>query len=144
MFMLNELLIKELSNQVEINTSDITNIKNGELLSTNEIKTNETFIDGKPIYRKMFYVSSLPDATATAYQHGISNVDNIWCDISNSFIDWKNNSGVAPLNYIGGTSFNSIVEVRAFTKTSFTIDTHSTNRSGLCGYVTLKYTKTTD
>ena len=36
MFMLNELLIKELSEQVGINTSDIQNIKDADSYSTNE------------------------------------------------------------------------------------------------------------
>ncbi len=142
--MINDLLIKNLSNQIEKNASDIENIKDGEILSTTEVKTNEKWINGKPIYKKIIYISSLPNATATQYQHGISNVENIWCDLSNSFVDWNNSSGTAPLNYIGGTSFNSMIEVRGITSSSFTIDTHATNRSNLVAYITIKYTKTTD
>lgn len=51
--MLNELLIKELSNKVDTNTSDIQNIKDSEVYSTNEVKTNKVWIDGKPLYRKI-------------------------------------------------------------------------------------------
>lgn len=142
--MLNDLLIKELKNQVETNASDIQKIKNGEIISTNEVKTNEIWFNGKPIYKKMIYIQSLPNATATTYQHGISNVDKIWCDMSNSFLDWNNASGSAPFSYIGGTSFNSMIEIRAFTSSSFILDTHSTNRSSLSAYITIKYTKTTD
>lgn len=58
MFMLNELLIKELSEQVGINTSDIQSIKDDEVYSTNEVKTNKVWIDGKPIYRKVISVNS--------------------------------------------------------------------------------------
>ena len=58
MFMLNELLIKDLSEKVGTNTSDIKNIKDGEIYSTTEIRTNEIWKDGKPIYRKTYVFSN--------------------------------------------------------------------------------------
>ena len=51
--MLNELLIKELSEQVGINTSDIQSIKDAEVYSTSETNTGKKWIDGKTIYRKV-------------------------------------------------------------------------------------------
>lgn len=51
--MLNELLIKELSEQVGINTSEIQIIKDAEIYSTSEVKTNKVWVDGEPIYRKV-------------------------------------------------------------------------------------------
>ena len=119
-----------------------TNIQ--DIYSTNEIKTHKLSIDNKPISNKTIYVASLPNATSQDIQHNISNVDEIWCDMSNSFIKWNTSTGNSPFNYIGGTSFNSMIELRAFTSTKFTIDTHSTDRSSLSAYITINYTKTTD
>lgn len=61
--MLNELLIKDLSDKVETNTSDIQGIKDAEVYSTSEIKTNKKWIDGKPIYRKTFTGTTENDGT---------------------------------------------------------------------------------
>ena len=148
MFMLNELLIKELSEQVETNASDIQKMKDAEIYSTNEVKTNEKWIDGKPIYRKTIFISSLPNNTATQYSHGISNVDRIWSNQVKSFICWSNgNSTPFPYISMGGQSasviYNAMIELRAIGKTTFEIKT-AWDRSDLSAYVTLEYTKTTD
>lgn len=116
-----------------------------EIYSTNEVKTNEVWIDGKPIYRKTIYVSSLPNATATDFNHSISNVSSIWVDVSDSFIKFGDGS-TSPFNYIGGnnSNLNASIELRGITTTKFTIDTHTTNRSSASAFITLRYTKTTD
>lgn len=75
--MLNELLIKELSEQVGINTSDIQDIKDAEIYSTSEIKTNKVWIDGKPIYRKVINMGYLPNKDAKLTNHNISDIDKI-------------------------------------------------------------------
>ena len=48
--MLNELLIKDLSNQVSTNQTDIQNLKTANTYSTTETVCG-TWTDGKPIYR---------------------------------------------------------------------------------------------
>lgn len=77
MFMLNELLIKELSEQVGINTSDIQSIKDGEIYSTSEIKTNKIWIDGKPIYRKVIKDINVTGNMSEIISTGLSNVNVI-------------------------------------------------------------------
>ena len=71
MFMLNELLIKELSEQVGINTSDIQNIKDAEAYSTDEIRVG-TWMN-KPLYRKVVQNNVI----GTSVNHGILNIDEI-------------------------------------------------------------------
>lgn len=134
-------VVNDAIDQVDTNTTNITNLSN---YSSSEVATGEKWYNGKPIYRRVYYVSSLPNATATDYQHGISNVDKIWCDVGHTYIDWQSSVGTSPLPYIGGTSFNSMVEIRGFNSSKFTIDTHATDRRGLCAYVCINYTKTTD
>lgn len=118
---------------------------NEEVYSTSEVKTNKVWIDGKPIYRKTIYVSSLPNATRKTYSHNISNVDEIWADLSSSFIKWTITT--APFNNVSsnGSTFNasSLINIDTIGKTSFTIGT-TYDRSMLSAYVTLCYTKTTD
>lgn len=116
-----------------------------ETYSTNEVKTNALWVDNKPIYRKTIQISSLPNATATNFNHGISNVSSIWVDMSASFIIFGDGS-TSPFNYIGGnnSNLNASIELRGVTTTKFTIDTHTTNRSSASAFITLCYTKTTD
>lgn len=143
MFMLNELLIKELSEQVGINTSDIQAIKDGEIYSTNEIKTNKKWIDGKPIYRKGIFLNALPnDDNITSYNHNISDVDIIYFD--KCFGIWnygQSNQFTNDLPYFNYTG-NHIYLIDA-DRTGFKIKT-TQDRSALKGFITLEYTKTTD
>ena len=77
MFMLNELLIKELSSHVETNTSDIQKIKAAEIYSTSEIKTNKIWIDGKPVYRKVINIGSQYISTSSSYDISDLKVDTL-------------------------------------------------------------------
>ena len=47
-----------------------------DIFSTSETKTNMVWVDDEPIYRKVIYISSLPNATTSSYSHGISNVEH--------------------------------------------------------------------
>ena len=47
----------------------INELKNAEVYSTSEVKTNKVWIDGKPIYRKSYY--------GTAVKSGSKNIDTI-------------------------------------------------------------------
>lgn len=55
--MLNELLIKELSEQVGNNTSEIQSMKDAEIYSTDEVKTNKKY-NNEPIYRRIIKIRS--------------------------------------------------------------------------------------
>lgn len=140
---INKVKDTDLNEIKSVVNNNATELGNATLVSTTEHVVG-IYTNGKPIYAKTIEIASLPNATTRVVSHGASNVDEIWCDMSNSFIKWNTSAGNSPFNYIGGTSFNSMIELRAFTTTGFTIDTHSTNRSSLGAIVTINYTKTTD
>lgn len=124
----------------------INNLENQISYSLTEQKTNEIWIDGKPIYRKTMYISSLPNDADVTYNHNIQNADTIWFDMTATFIWVDGNCN--PLPFIHGefTQSNngaSSMSIMSLTNTSFHIIT-GTNRSSWGAYVTLKYTKTTD
>lgn len=141
--MLNELLIKELSEQVGINTFDIQVIKDAEVYSTSEVKTNKIWINGKPIYRKVVAVSA-PTYSSGTYAlseipHNISKVDNIW--IAGGY--WLESS---EYRYeISAGSITSGAKIRpSVNKTQIQIYNSWSNANGWTGYMILEYTKTTD
>ena len=141
--MLNELFIKELSEQVGINTFDIQVIKDGEIYSTNEVKTNKKWIDGKPIYRKGIFLNALPNNdNTTSYNHNISDVDIIYFD--KCFAIWnygQSNQFTNPLPLLNYTGSN--IYLFDADRTGFKIKT-TMDRTAIKGFITLEYTKTTD
>jgi hypothetical protein len=102
-----------------------------------------TWVDGKPIYSKSFYVSSLPNNNYMNVAHNISNIDTI-IDIQGVMINPNNNVAV-PINFAGNANMygsGSNLCVRA-DRTEITIG-DSTNLSANIAYIHLYYTKTTD
>lgn len=91
--------------------------------SLNEVDTGIKWVNGKNIYRKTVFVSSLPNNTTQAYNHNISDVDEIWLDASASFIKWT--ATTAPFNNISrntsGFNTSSLINIDTIGKTSFTI-----------------------
>lgn len=80
--MINDKLTKELQEQIAENEEEITKIKNGEVYSTNEVKTNKTWIDGKPIYKKVFN-TNIDTSTVGWKEVGTLEFDEI---VNSSFI----------------------------------------------------------
>lgn len=74
-------------------------INNPNLYSTSEVKTNKIWIDGQPIYRKVF-TGTMPSATVSTEVIDIGNISfkEIWIDISASFIV-QSQSESLPLNF---------------------------------------------
>lgn len=145
MFMLNELLIKELSNQVETNISDIQNIKDAEVYSTNEIETNKKWINGKPIYRKVIY---LPNSNivynGATINANLSNAETTW--IVNA---WYQNPGATPtipMNFnLSGSNYLRInVQNSATGELQINASENFSSSTLRNVYVILEYTKTTD
>ena len=116
-------------------------VLNPDSYSTSEIKTNKTWIDGKPIYRKVVEqtISSINDTVDINL--GTTNVDVftdgkvlINTDSYTSIINSQSTSSYYIRNFVfRKTSSNNTVTV-------------ATNISGISGtiYVVLEYTKTTD
>ena len=107
--------------------------------STEEVKTGEKWVDGKPIYKKVVQVT-LSDTNSHATPHNIANVDKIWLTEDGSFL-WVDNTSI-PANYYRDSS----AYIWAFVST--TNVQYRTNAAGWANnkpmYLTLKYTKTTD
>ena len=140
--MLNELLIKELSEQVGINTSDIQDIKDAEVYSINEVNTNKIWIDGKPIYRKVVNIENLPNRAEKQVAHGIANIENI----IKVYGFANDGTRTIPLPFIsveittGSTSASVYILAN---NTNITLGAYA-DRSDFSGYAILEYTKTTD
>ena len=119
-----------------------SNIATGETYSTNEIKTNKVWIDGKPIYRKVYEISSLPNNGRMYVACNIPNVQHVITmrGVMESSTEWDS----MPSAYTGGTLIDSLViERTGNTLTNIRI-LNNTNRSGFSAFVILEYTKTTD
>ena len=129
---------------IATNTQDIstleTKVSNACDYSTTE-KVVGTWIDNKPIYRKVINFGALPNATTKSVNHGIANlgvVINIGGFISNTTdVDFYS----IPLQYKGNDSnFN----VECFVTTTQVRMAANTDRSHYNAYVILDYTKSTD
>ena len=101
--------------------------------STEEIKTGGTWIDGKPIYRKVVNVGTLPDKTSKNVQHNIQNLDK-----------------VLEIKLVANDGISSIVcnfggkEMGVYIDAANVIITSGDNFTGYSGYAIIEYTKTTD
>lgn len=136
--------IGDLTDLETSDTSSIVNsineLKSAEVYSTNEVKTNSIWIDGKPIYRKVIQMSNVAAGTTGTYNISNLNISNVWIDFGKSF--YKSGALSLPLNRTHTGSTNSQSEARV----------SPTTISLICGsgisaenpVITINYTKTTD
>jgi hypothetical protein len=133
----------QVTNSYSTSTSDSYScdyINNINTYSTNEIRVG-TWIDNKPIYRKMVDFGALPSNTLGSVNHNISNVKHIHINLGETI--WCPNDQ----NYNEGGMHSPIhewfrdIEV---TTTQIIIMTNSINASNWHMLVCLEYTKTTD
>ena len=97
------------------------------------------WVDGKPLYEKTVEIGYLSNNTSTPYPHGISNIKRVVSHSGGAI----NSSGVyLPLPKVSPSGLQYAVDI-AVTTSDIVISTGS-DRSGYYGYVTLRYTKTTD
>lgn len=109
-----------------------------ETYSTNETLTNKRWIDGSDIYRKVMYISSLPNATLTQYAHGVSNVKHF----TNIYgMAYRDGDGYEqPINATR-TSNSAMINARISSgKTYLELET-GMDRSDMYAYVVLEYIK---
>lgn len=130
----------------KINDSDMNEIKsvvnnNATILqgettySLEETETGKTWIDGKPIYRKIYYVPSLPNAGSLFFDAGITNLGYV-------FNVYGMASTKVPLNAARPDS--SELEISAWYDTGAEKMRIATgiDRSNVSAYVIIEYTKT--
>lgn len=103
--------------------------------STSETATDLTWIDGKTIYQKTIYMSSLPNATYQDYAHGVSfdylvNYEGVFTD-GNTYLSCNTPSAGSNNN----NAFRTFV-----TATNIRV-TVGQDRQTWSGYVTMYYTK---
>ena len=111
----------------------------GGTYATSEVNTGNTWIDGKPIYRKVIEFGALPNAAGRSVNTGLSNVN----EIVNVYALGKASNGtylVIPYISTGATTYNIQMNVTA---NDITITT-GVDRSTVTAKVILEYTKTTD
>ena len=106
--------------------------------STDETKTYDTWIDGKPIYRKVVNIGSLPNATTKSVASGITNLDNLITIIGYT----KSGTTILPLPLVDVNNMNGMITV--YYSNGDVIIRTGIDRTSFSGYVILEYTKTTD
>lgn len=118
----------------------LTQCPKSEVYSTNEVKTDNYWIDGSPIYRKVIELGTLPNSGQKLVNHGISNLDKIVSAQGTAYATGV----IMPIpNVAVGTQatdlqaqvnlfFPNLTQVRIIT---------GTDRSGYTGYLILEYTK---
>lgn len=105
---------------------------------TQETKTNGIWWDGRPIYRKMVLVTSLPNNTYAIINHGIDNIEEY---VHIYGMATRSSDGVSLI--IGGARTDSngmCIDVRADSKTELRITT-GIDRSDMYAYIVIEYTK---
>lgn len=117
--------------------SNLSSPKVGEEVLTEERHS----VSGKPIYKKVINFGSLPNATTKSVAHGITGVDFIMIDFSNSFMITP---GVPDVSFSGMVVWGSVDSVGAYLSSGNILVYAGNNRTNMNGYFTLKYTKTTD
>lgn len=146
--------IKTVVNTNADNLGDVANLVGATnvvdaLTNMNTYSTsNETmvgvWVDNKPIYRKTFYIQTLPQNNYITNNHNIANIDemvNVYGIMRN-----KTNHMGTPINVVGtaavnGTGNNLIARAD---RTAYTVSTEGTNTTWTNHslYLTLEYTKT--
>lgn len=138
--------LNEIKSVVNANASETnTRLDNLGTFSTSEVDTGKVWIDGKPIYSKTYsFNTAIAANTVYTLAHGISNVENIWIDLSNSF--WINTSGRSYPMVM--TNYNSISNTDTATVyadlTNIGIITIGGWNTSWTKNITINYTKTTD
>lgn len=108
--------------------------------STSE-KVVGTWIDGKPIYRKVIDFGELPNAGFQNVAHNIKGLDSVICLRG---IAKTTTNNFYPIPFVGnGAMFNNATATMRINATEVTIAT-TTDVSSHTAYVILEYTKTTD
>lgn len=105
-------------------------VDNSNSYSTQEVKTGGKWIDGKPIYRKVVDVGTLPDTTSKTVLHNIQNLDKV---LETKLV--ANDSISHIVCSFGGKELAIYVN----SETIFIVS--GSNFSGYSGYAIIEYTK---
>lgn len=108
--------------------------------STEEVKTNKVWIDGKPIYRKVIDIGNLPNATKKEVAAGISNLKYV------TRLYGVATTGAYTITIPDTYPNNALYDTRLSydNSTGKIVLFSESDRSAYSGYVIIEYTKTTD
>lgn len=102
-----------------------------------------TWIDGKPLYRKMIDFGALPSNATKTVSADVDNIAHAHVNIGESF--WTYNEQNAILNeHSFSFAYIIYIEYVSYTKGNIVIRTNNAETSGYHAYVCLEYTKTID
>lgn len=112
--------------------------------STNEIDTGYKWIDGKPVYRKVYILSAIAGNNSYTLNPAPLNVDLMWFDLSATFLlqggTGHTRQGIDSGAVDPGYDFSA----RVVSKVSVNIYVGNSIANNSTIYATLLYTKTTD
>ena len=113
-----------------------------DVYSTDEVKTNKVWIENgveKPVYRKVFVIDTLPNATVMPIETNLNNIKviKIYGEANDS------NGSSLPLPYIGVFIPNSSIEIAWLAASSQIRIATQNDRSSYGAYIVLEYLKTT-
>ncbi len=111
-----------------------------DVYSTDEVKTNKVWIDGKPIYRKVINMGNLPSNSSKIINHNIKNIDFV-TSISGLGVTSTNHYNI-PFSPNEAMFSGLSVSMRA-SSTEISVSANKTV-SGHTVYGIMEYTKTTD
>lgn len=125
------------ANETLTNSTNIQNVINAEVYSTNEVKTNSIWIDGKPIYRKVLNLGNVNwFSTPKTFAHNISNLDTCikveWFGFLTTVNKWY-------MNWDAINTKNILIST-----TNVEIQNTAADAAFSKNYIILEYTKTTD
>lgn len=106
--------------------------------SLNETNTGKTWIDGKPIYRKVLNCGALPNNSDKLINVNVSNINNV---INLFGIGISTTGTCFPLPYVYN-NLNAQIELVYLASSQQIRIATGQDRSGINGYVTIEYTKT--
>lgn len=136
-------LFSDIEEEISDVGEEITTLKNGEVYSTTEVKTNKKWINNKPIYRTVVAVNfGNSGTTRITTAHNIVNIDEIthyelrWYDTTDScwYCNYKD-VGTQYYIYMGNVSKTNVMVFQ----NSYNWQNRTSDR-----YCTIEYTKTTD
>lgn len=129
------------ANQGRVLNEKITNLTT---YSTDEMKTGETWIDGKPIYRKTFIIEAIASGGQVSIDVSSLNIDIFFIDYSKTSYVLTNSFKVSA-SYSTVENYAQIVDTLLTDNKVFVRCKTGTGQIGISqGYLTIEYTKTTD
>lgn len=129
--------------QGKVLNNRLMNVEDSSIYSTEETKVG-TWIDGKPIYRKVIEYSTQPASGNNTFNHGILNVDK-FIDIETIICRKDKIFHFAPRYTPGETSWDFYYDDITTTKITFNCGSQLRNETYWgTSYFIFEYTKTTD